>query len=380
MERLMLLDGFGLVYRGYYALPPLTTSKGELVNGVFGFCSIVLRGIADLKPDYVAVAFDLSGPTFRHEQYAEYKATRTRMPDDLAAQFPKVREVVKALRIPVYELQGFEADDVIGALDAPGRDKGHRDDDRHGRPGHAPAGNRSNPGDDDPFRRGEHDHLRPGPDLGALRPSARPDDRLQGAQGRPDGQHPGRARSGGEDGREADRGVGHARRHVRADRRREAGQAARQAHRASGGGLSRPGPDDDRARPAGHRARPAGGAARRLRPRDGHPPVPRVRVPDPDRAAARDVRRERGRQGAGAARGRRGRLGRGGASRHGPAGRLGLGAPDSRRVARGRGPPAVPRLRHRVAGLAAGRCRVPGGRAARGGRRGRPAGGAGAVR
>src|SRR5712691_4825652 len=116
MERLMLLDGFGLVYRGYYALPPLTTSKGDLVNGVFGFCSIVLRGFADLKPDYVAVAFDLSGPTFRHEAYAEYKATRTRMPDDLAAQFPKVREVVKALRIPVYEQQGFEADDVIGAL------------------------------------------------------------------------------------------------------------------------------------------------------------------------------------------------------------------------------------------------------------------------
>jgi DNA polymerase-1 len=124
MERLMLLDGFGLVYRGYYALPPLTTSKGELVNGVFGFCSIVLRGFADLKPDYVAVAFDLSGPTFRHEQYAEYKATRSRMPDDLAAQFPKVREVVKALRIPVYEQQGFEADDVIGALTVQAEAKG----------------------------------------------------------------------------------------------------------------------------------------------------------------------------------------------------------------------------------------------------------------
>jgi DNA polymerase I len=116
MERLMLLDGFGLVYRGYFALPPLTTSRGELVNGVFGFCSIVLRGFADLKPDYVAVTFDLSGPTFRHEQYADYKATRTKMPDDLASQFPKVREVVKALRIPVFELQGFEADDVIGTL------------------------------------------------------------------------------------------------------------------------------------------------------------------------------------------------------------------------------------------------------------------------
>jgi len=115
-ERLMLLDGFGLVYRGYFALPPLTTSKGELVNGVFGFASIVLRGIQDLQPDYLAVSFDLPGPTFRHEQYADYKATRVKMPDDLRDQFPKVREVVKALRIPVYELAGFEADDVIGTI------------------------------------------------------------------------------------------------------------------------------------------------------------------------------------------------------------------------------------------------------------------------
>ncbi len=116
MERLMLLDGNGLIYRGYFALPPLTTSKGELVNAVFGFCSIVLRGIQDIRPDYVAVAFDLPGPTFRHEQYADYKATRQRMPDDLRDQFPKVREVVKALRLPVYELAGYEADDVIGTI------------------------------------------------------------------------------------------------------------------------------------------------------------------------------------------------------------------------------------------------------------------------
>jgi DNA polymerase-1 len=116
MERLMLLDGYGLVYRGYYALPPLTTSRGDLVNGVFGFASIVLRGLQDLQPDYLAVSFDLPGPTFRHEQFAEYKATRQRMPDDLRDQFPKVREVVKALRIPVYEMPGFEADDVIGTI------------------------------------------------------------------------------------------------------------------------------------------------------------------------------------------------------------------------------------------------------------------------
>jgi DNA polymerase-1 len=115
-ERLMLLDGYGLVYRGYFALPPLTTSKGELVNGVFGFASIVLRGIQDLQPDYLSVSFDLPGPTFRHEQYADYKATRVKMPDDLRDQFPKVREVVKALRIPVYEMPGYEADDVIGTI------------------------------------------------------------------------------------------------------------------------------------------------------------------------------------------------------------------------------------------------------------------------
>ena len=112
----MLLDGFGLVYRGYFALPPLTTSKGDLVNGAFGFASIVLRGIQDLQPDYLAVSFDLPGPTFRHEMSAEYKANRVRMPDDLRDQFPKVREIVRALRIPVYEMPGYEADDVIGTI------------------------------------------------------------------------------------------------------------------------------------------------------------------------------------------------------------------------------------------------------------------------
>ena len=116
MTRLMLLDSNGLIYRGYHALPPLTTSRGELVNAVFGFCSILLRGIQDVRPEYVAACFDLPGPTFRHEQFAAYKATRTAMPDDLRSQFPKVREVVAALRIPVYEMAGFEADDVIGTI------------------------------------------------------------------------------------------------------------------------------------------------------------------------------------------------------------------------------------------------------------------------
>ena len=105
MDRLLLLDGNGLIYRGYFALidQPLTTSRGELVTAVFGFTNIVLRAIADVHPDRIAVAFDLGKPTFRHERYAEYKATRTRMPDDMREQIPKVREVVKALGIPVYD-------------------------------------------------------------------------------------------------------------------------------------------------------------------------------------------------------------------------------------------------------------------------------------
>ncbi len=118
MTRLMLLDGNGLIYRGYYALiaTPLTTSKGELVNAVFGFTNIVLRAIQDVKPDAVVIAFDLGRPTFRHERYLEYKATRQRMPDELRDQFPKVRDVVAALGFPVYEREGFEADDVIATL------------------------------------------------------------------------------------------------------------------------------------------------------------------------------------------------------------------------------------------------------------------------
>ena len=95
---------------------PLTTSKGQLVNAVFGFWSIVLRGFQDVKPDFVIACFDLAGPTFRHEQFADYKATRREMPDDLRDQFPIVREIIGAFGIPIYQLQGYEADDLIAAL------------------------------------------------------------------------------------------------------------------------------------------------------------------------------------------------------------------------------------------------------------------------
>ena len=118
VQRLMLLDSNSLIYRAFFALinTPLTTSKGKLVNAVFGFWSIVLRGFQDVKPDYVIACFDLAGPTFRHEQFADYKATRREMPDDLRDQFPIVRQLIEAFGIPIYQLQGFEADDLIAAL------------------------------------------------------------------------------------------------------------------------------------------------------------------------------------------------------------------------------------------------------------------------
>ncbi len=126
MERLLLLDGNGLIYRGYFALieQPLTTSKGELVTAVFGFTNIVLRAIQDVQPDRVAIAFDLPARTFRHDRYAEYKATRTRMPDDMREQIPKVKQVVRAMNIPEYEQEGFEADDAIATLVGQAEDLG----------------------------------------------------------------------------------------------------------------------------------------------------------------------------------------------------------------------------------------------------------------
>jgi DNA polymerase-1 len=112
----MLIDGPSLVYRGYFALPPLTLSDGTLVNAVFGFLQIVLRGMQDVKPDYAMVSFDVGRPQFRFDAYPEYKKGRPGMPDDLRAQFPIVREIAGMMNIPTRELEGYEADDVIGTL------------------------------------------------------------------------------------------------------------------------------------------------------------------------------------------------------------------------------------------------------------------------
>lgn len=114
-QKFVLIDGHALIHRAYHAIPPLTTKTGELVNAVYGFSTILLNVLRDLKPDYVAVAMDLPGKTFRHDDYVDYKATRKKTDDQLIAQFGRVRDVIKALNIPIYEKEGFEADDVIGS-------------------------------------------------------------------------------------------------------------------------------------------------------------------------------------------------------------------------------------------------------------------------
>ena len=115
-ERFLLVDSNSLIYRGFFAVPPLTTTKGELVNAVFGFASILLKVIQEVPPVHIAACFDLPTPTFRHERDATYKATRKPMPDDLRPQFERCKEFLDKLGVPMYSLPGYEADDVIGAL------------------------------------------------------------------------------------------------------------------------------------------------------------------------------------------------------------------------------------------------------------------------
>ncbi len=116
--RYMLVDGNALVHRAYHAIRYLATKSGEQTNAVYGFTAILLKALKDIKPTHVAMCFDLAGPTFRHLEYKEYKANRVKTDDELHQQFPRIKEVVAALGIPIFEKEGFEADDVLGTLAA----------------------------------------------------------------------------------------------------------------------------------------------------------------------------------------------------------------------------------------------------------------------
>ncbi|MCU0274634.1 MAG: DNA polymerase I, partial [Acidimicrobiales bacterium] len=125
MPTLMLIDGNSLTYRAFFALPTdMATASGQVTNAVFGFTSMLINLYRDHRPDNIAVAFDRPEPTFRHERLPDYKANRTAAPDILRQQLGLVREVVETLSIPIVEIPGFEADDVIATLATCARDRG----------------------------------------------------------------------------------------------------------------------------------------------------------------------------------------------------------------------------------------------------------------
>ncbi|NTW15381.1 MAG: DNA polymerase I [Candidatus Moranbacteria bacterium] len=113
---LVLLDGNALVHRAYHALPPLTNKDGQATGAVYGVAMTLLSVLEKFHPEYIAASFDLAAPTFRHEAYADYKGTRQKAPDDLYEQIPIVKDLVRAFNIPIYEKEGYEADDCVGTI------------------------------------------------------------------------------------------------------------------------------------------------------------------------------------------------------------------------------------------------------------------------
>ena len=115
-KRLIIIDSNSIIHRAYHALPPLSTKKGELVGAIYGFLLVFFKAIKEFQPDFVVACFDAPGPTFRHQKYKKYKAKRPPLPEDLAQQITKIKEILKVFNIKIFEKQGFEADDLIGTI------------------------------------------------------------------------------------------------------------------------------------------------------------------------------------------------------------------------------------------------------------------------
>lgn len=116
MKKFFLVDGNSIMNRAFYGIKLLTNKEGLYTNAVYGFLNIFFKNFDEIKPDYAAVAFDLKEPTFRHIKYPEYKAQRKKMPEELSVQMPVIKEILSAMNIPVLELKGYEADDIIGTV------------------------------------------------------------------------------------------------------------------------------------------------------------------------------------------------------------------------------------------------------------------------
>ncbi|MDO4530614.1 MAG: DNA polymerase I [Bacillota bacterium] len=123
-EKIMLIDGNSIVNRAFYGVPLLTNKEGKYTNGVYGFLNILFKLLDEEKPDYLAVAFDLHAPTFRHKTFDGYKGTRKGMPEELREQMPLLKEVLQSMHIALFEEEGYEADDILGTLSAMAEEKG----------------------------------------------------------------------------------------------------------------------------------------------------------------------------------------------------------------------------------------------------------------
>ena len=115
-DKLVLIDGHSILNRAFYGVPDLTNAEGKHTNAVYGFLNIMFKILDEEKPTNLAVAFDVKEPTFRHKMYQAYKGTRKPMPDELSEQVPLMKEVLQAMNIPIVELPGYEADDILGTL------------------------------------------------------------------------------------------------------------------------------------------------------------------------------------------------------------------------------------------------------------------------
>ena len=123
-EKIVLIDGHSIINRAFYGVPDLTNSDGLHTNAIYGFLNIMFRILDEEKPDYLAVAFDLKAPTFRHLMYDAYKGTRKPMPEELREQVPVLKEVLQAMGIPLLMKEGFEADDLLGTAARVSEEKG----------------------------------------------------------------------------------------------------------------------------------------------------------------------------------------------------------------------------------------------------------------
>ena len=124
-DRIIIIDGNSLINRAYYAMQrPMITREGIYTQGVYGFLNMLNKIHQDYPSGYIAVAFDRKAPTFRHEEYGDYKAGRKKMPPELAMQLPILKEVLQAMNVKMLELDGFEADDIIGTIAREAEEKG----------------------------------------------------------------------------------------------------------------------------------------------------------------------------------------------------------------------------------------------------------------